>query len=147
MSRALLPTLNQLIRRGIADRDLYRQAVSAVREPGLRAVIGEIADSLETVIVDLQREVDRRGGRVALNGTVVGLTRRSLAEVFASVSRDPDAIYIRCLEQTEHRLLLAFERQAESPVDDDVSRVLARHLPRLRNIHLDVSSLAQAARS
>ena len=147
MRNAPLPTLNHLIRRGIADRDLYRQAVGAVREPGLRAVIGEIAESLDAVILDLQREVTRRGGKAALTGTATGMTRRSIAEMSAAVSRDPDGTYIRCLEQTESRLLEAFERENEAPVDAEIGRLIARHLPRLRNIHLDVSSLAQAARS
>ena len=38
MSRARVPHYNALIRRGIDDRDLYRRALSQVREPGLQAL-------------------------------------------------------------------------------------------------------------
>jgi uncharacterized protein (TIGR02284 family) len=107
-----------------------------------------MADSLQPVIVDLQHEVDLRAGRAARGGTVLGVARRLSAGIAASLAGDRDSAYILRLEQAEGRLLRAFEREALSRLaPGDIGAVIGRHLPRLRSIHLDMHSLALAARS
>jgi uncharacterized protein (TIGR02284 family) len=148
MKRSAPSILNSLIRLGIDDRDLYLQAVEAVREPGLRTVLREMAESLQPVIVDLQREVVARDGRPAHGGTLIGSARRLGAVLISSLAGDKDSAYILRLEQAEGRLLRAFEHEAISHLaPGDIGMVVGRHLPRLRSIHLDMHSLALAARS
>ncbi len=45
MERNSTRVVNGLIRRVIADRDLYRQAARGVREPGLKTILEESAAS------------------------------------------------------------------------------------------------------
>jgi uncharacterized protein (TIGR02284 family) len=145
MDRPAIRLLNALIRRGIDDRDLYRQTATQVAEPGLRVVLGEMADAVEGVIDGLQAEVATLGGKPAVAGTTGGSLRRSLAGVQIGMADDCDASGIRWLEQRESRLLVAFEQVADRP--GCVRAVAERYLPRLRNLHIDMCSLAQAARS
>lgn len=144
MDRPAIRLLNALIRRGIDDRDLYRQTATQVAEPGLRVVLGEMADAVEDVVDGLQTEVTKLGGKAATAGTTGGSLRRSLAGVQIGMANDGDAIGIRWLEQRESRLLVAFEQVADRP--GCLQAIAQRYLPRLRNVHVDMCSLARAAR-
>ena len=57
MSHERIPRYNALIRRGIDDRELYRRALSQVREPGLQALLSENLHTLDALIGDLQAQV------------------------------------------------------------------------------------------
>ena len=76
MERNSIRVVNGLIRRVIADRDLYGQAARGVREPGLKAILQESAESLTAIAAELQNEVTATGGRpataVALHGPPAG---------------------------------------------------------------------------
>jgi uncharacterized protein (TIGR02284 family) len=145
MDRPAIRLLNALIRRGIDDQDLYRQTATQVAEPGLRVVLGEMADTVRDIVIGLQAEVLTLGGKPATAGTTGGSLRRSLAGVQIGMANDGDVTGIRWLEQRESRLLVAFEQVAERP--GCVQAIALRFLPRLRNVHIDMCSLAQAARS
>ncbi|KJV36120.1 PA2169 family four-helix-bundle protein [Luteibacter yeojuensis] len=141
MERSSIRVVNGLIRRVIADRDLYLQAAKGVREPGLRAILAESADSLTAIAGDLQHDVEATGGRPATAGGAMGSVRRGLMEASVKLSSDPDVTYIRTLEQMERRLLDAFLKLEASSTD---RAVVGRHIARLRLLHLDMTNLGGA---
>jgi uncharacterized protein (TIGR02284 family) len=145
MKPSAIRSLNALIRRGIDDRDLYRRTAAQVSEPGLRVVIEEMAEAVGTVIAGLQKEVVAAGGTPVRSGSTGGAVLRSLASVRIGMASDSDVTGIRWLEQSESRLLVAFEKAATD--DGCIRAVAARYLPRLRSLHLDMSMMVQAARS
>jgi uncharacterized protein (TIGR02284 family) len=141
MERTSIRVVNGLIRRVIADRDLYRQASRSVREPGLRAILEESADSLNAIAGDLQGQVSATGGKPALAGWAMSGVRRTVVEASAKLSHDPDVTWIRTLEQMERRLLDAFLKLEASSGD---RATVGRHIARLRLLHLDMSNLGGA---
>jgi uncharacterized protein (TIGR02284 family) len=141
MERNSIRVVNGLIRRVIADRDLYRQAARGVREPGLKAILLESADSLTTISAELQGEVTATGGRPAQAGGAMSGVRRSMMEASAKLSSDPDVTYIRTLELMERRLLDAFLRLESSSKD---RAIVGRHIARLRLLHLDMIHMGGA---
>jgi uncharacterized protein (TIGR02284 family) len=141
MERTSIRVVNGLIRRVIADRDLYRQASRSVREPGLRAILEESADSLTAIAGDLQGQVSATGGKPALAGGPMSGVRRTMMEASVKLSHDPDVTWIRTLEHMEQRLLEAFLRLEASSGD---RAAVGRHIARLRLLHLDMTNLGGA---
>ena len=134
--------VNGLIKRVIADRDLYRQAARGVREPGLKVILEESADSLTAIAGELQGQVSATGGRPATAGGAMSGVRRTMMDASAKLSHDPDVTYIRTLELMERRLLDAFLRLEASSGD---RAMVGRHIARLRLLHLDMTNLGSAA--
>lgn len=134
--------VNGLIKRVIADRDLYRQAARGVREPGLKVILEESADSLTAIAHELQGQVSAAGGRPAMVGSAMNGVRRTMMDASAKLSHDPDVTYIRTLEQMERRLLDAFLRLEATSGD---RAMVGRHIARLRLLHLDMTNLGSAA--
>jgi uncharacterized protein (TIGR02284 family) len=137
---------NQLIRRGIDLCHLYRHAALAVSEPGLRAVLGEEAQTLAALVADLQHEVKLAGGEPRTHGSWRAALRCRLVDGTARAAARRDNTWIRALVQDEEALLRAFER-AIAELPEGSAQGLRRQLPRLRGIHLDMHSLAGAAHS
>lgn len=141
MERRAVRIVNGLIRRVIADRDLYLQASRGVLEPGLKAILDESAAALTIIARDLQAEVTATGGRPATAGHAFAGVRRTVVEASARLSQDPDVTYIRTLEHMERRLLDAFLK-LEASSDDRAT--VGRHIARLRLLHLDMVQLGGA---
>lgn len=141
MERNSIRVVNGLIRRVIADRDLYRQAARGVREPGLKAILIESADSLTAIAGELQGEVTATGGRAATAGGPMSGVRRTMMEASVKLSSDPDVTYIRTLELMERRLLDAFLKLEASSGD---RAIVGRHIARLRLLHLDMLHMGGA---
>jgi uncharacterized protein (TIGR02284 family) len=142
MERTSIRVVNGLIRRVIADRDLYRLAARGVREPGLKAILDESADSLTSIAHDMQGQVTASGARPALAPSPMSSVRRTMMEASVKLSHDPDVTYIRTLEHMERRLLDAFLKLEASSGD---RATVGRHIARLRLLHLDMANLSGAA--
>jgi len=141
MERTSIRVVNGLIRRVIADRDLYRLAARGVREPGLKAILDESADSLTSIAHDMQGQVTASGARPALAPSPMSSVRRTMMEASVKLSQDPDVTYIRTLELMERRLLDAFLKLEASSGD---RATVGRHIARLRLLHLDMANLSGA---
>lgn len=139
-------TCNQLIRRCIDLHRMYRHAALAVNEPGLRAVLGEDAQALASVVAELQHEMTQAGGDTRRRGSWRAALRCRLVESTARATARHDSAWIHALAQDEGALLRAFER-AIAELPEDAASGLRRQLPRLRGIHMDMHSLAGAAHS
>jgi uncharacterized protein (TIGR02284 family) len=136
---------NALIRRGIDLRTLYRDASVQASEPGLRAVLGENAGTLDQVIADLQAQVGRLGATPARRGRLGSAARRQLIEWLLPAPPQRDLAWIARLAHGEAALVDAFE-QGLQHAPAATARVLRRQLPRLQGIHLDMHGLARARR-
>jgi uncharacterized protein (TIGR02284 family) len=146
VSRVTRITCNQLIRRGIDLCHLYRHAALAVSEPGLRAVLGEEAQTLAALVADLQHEVALAGSEPRTRGSWRAALRCRMVDGMAHAAARRDSTWIRALVQGEEALLRAFE-QAIASLPEESAQGLRRQLPRLRGIHLDMHSLAGTAHS
>jgi uncharacterized protein (TIGR02284 family) len=141
VSHVRIPRYNALIRRGIDDRELYRRALSQVREPGLQALLSENLHTLDSLIGDLQAQVHASGRTPARHGTLAGAVRSAFAEATMGFSANRDAAWVHCLARNECSLLHHFEQQMAHATDES-ARVLAVQLSRLHGIHKDMHCLA-----
>lgn len=144
LPRAPTAMFNALIRRSIDLRRLYRCAAMAC-EPGLRMVLNENAQTLDLLIADLQAQLRGTGGRACQHGSWRAVAYRHLLGWLLHAAERRDSAWIRALAHRESALLQAFEQAiAAAPAESGLS--LSRQLPRLRNIHLDMHSLAGTVR-
>lgn len=132
---------NTLIRRGIDDRNLYRDAVLQVHEPGLRALLSENAQTLDVLIGDLQALVRASGKTPASHGTFAGSVCRAVTSMRARHSAHCDATWVHDLARHECGLLNCIERQIRHAPAETVS-ILDRQRLRLYGIHRDMHCLA-----
>jgi uncharacterized protein (TIGR02284 family) len=136
-------TYNTLIQRSIDLLQLYRQAASTC-EPGLKVVLGENVQTLDTMITEMQTQLRASGGSPRANGTLRGAARRYLAGSLVKVSAHKEVAWIRELADNESGLLHAFEKVvAALPAESALA--LRKQLPRLNSIHLDMDNLAGTA--
>jgi uncharacterized protein (TIGR02284 family) len=141
VSHARIPHYNALIRRGIDDRDLYRRALTQVREPGLQALLKENLHTLDVLIGDLQAQVQTQGRVPPRHGTLAGAVRSALADMTTGFASNRDAAWVRRLARNECSLLHLFEEQMAHATDES-ARVLGVQLSRLHSIHTDIHCLA-----
>lgn len=141
MSHVRVPRYNTLIRRGIDDRDLYRRALSQVREPGLQALLAENLHTLDMLIGDLQAQAQASGQTPARHGTLAGAIRSTLAEWTAGVASNRDSAWVRALARNECALLHRFEKQM-AHASRESAHALGVQLSRLHSIHRDMHCLA-----
>lgn len=145
MSLASHPLYNALIRRCIDLQRLCKQAAQQVSEPGLRVVLQENAATLEMLILDLQMQFAAMGGRPATHGRLSGSLQRRMAAWWVRSTPSRDNQWIRMLSRREAALLRLFE-EAMTLAPPDIGLALRRLLPQLQAVHLDMHSLATAAR-
>ena len=136
-------TYNTLIQHSIDLLQLYRHAASSC-EPGLKMVLDENAQTLETMIADLQAQLRAGGGKASNSGTMRGALRRRMAGSLARVSSHRDVAWIRELSNGESSLLHAFE-SVVAKLPPESALALRRQLPRLNSIHMDMDHLAGTA--
>lgn len=136
-----------LIQHSIDLCRLYRRAATAAREPGLRIVLNENAQTLVAVIADLQAQQRIDDQPSSQRGTWRGGLRAQWAARLPHSASRTDNDWIRALAHHEARLLHLFERATIATAPADVALVLRRQLPRLHGIHLDMHGLGGAARS
>jgi uncharacterized protein (TIGR02284 family) len=135
-----------LIRHSIDLCRLYRRAATAAREPGLRIVVNENAQTLILVIADLQAQQHSAGEPICQRGTWRGTLRAQWAAGLPHSASRTDNDWINALARHEARLLHLFERATIATAPADVALVLRRQLPRLHGIHLDMHGLGGTAR-
>ncbi|HZP64890.1 MAG TPA: PA2169 family four-helix-bundle protein [Rudaea sp.] len=132
-SAATLNDLIEIARDGLA---FYTDAIANVKNPHLKDVFRSIVDAKQELIAELGDEVRARGALPSSDGTFVGGFRKLYADVRAKLASDKDATYIVELEQSEDRLLRAFEQAAKEAANDaSLHRIVLKCLPHVRRCH------------
>lgn len=134
-------TLNELIQVARDGQTFYTNAVGRVRNPNLRVVFRGIIDAKAQLIAALSEHVRVRGLLPSTGGTLTGYFHQFYGDLGAKLSGDADAVFVARLEESEDRLLSAFENAAAAPENRDVRDIILRHLPRVRLCHEQMRNL------
>jgi uncharacterized protein (TIGR02284 family) len=134
-------TLNELIEITRDGQTFYTEAVTRVKSPLLRAVFHGIIDAKAQLIKALSEHVRVRGDMPSRHGTLLGQFRSLYTEVRAGLSAHRDAAYVAKLEESEDRLLEAFEEAAAQADDPLLRAIILRHLPKVRLCHEQMRNL------
>jgi uncharacterized protein (TIGR02284 family) len=134
-------TLNELIQITRDGQTFYTDAVPRVSNPHLKAVFRGIIDAKTQLISALSEHVRIRGTQPSTDGTFAGSFHKLYAEVRAGLSSEKDATFVAQLEQSEDRLLSAFEQAAADVDDPGLREIILRHLPKVRLCHEQMRNL------
>ena len=134
-------TLNELIEITRDGQSFYTDAVKHVRSALLRAVFHGIIDAKAQLIQALSEHVRIRGEQPSGTGTLFGEFQKLYIDVRAQLSDRKDAAYVARLEESEDRLLEAFEEAAARAEDPMLRAVILRHLPKVRLCHEQMRNL------
>src|SRR5262249_2330086 len=119
----------------------YTNAVGHVRDPNLKVVFRGIIDAKAELIAALADHVRVRGMLPSTSGTFAGHFRQLYGDISAKLSDAKDATFVARLEESEDRLLNAFEDAAAAAETPDVREIILRHLPKVRLCHDQMRNL------
>jgi len=133
--------LNELIETARDGLEFYTEAVTRVTNPHLKAVFRALIDVKTHLISDLSEHARARGLTPSTGGTFAGSFRKLYGEIRAKLSNQKDATFVAELEDSEDRLLHAFEEAATEASDPEVHRIVAQYLPKVRLCHEQMRNL------
>ncbi|ERI51908.1 PA2169 family four-helix-bundle protein [Pseudomonas sp. AOB-7] len=126
--------LNELIEITRDGQRFYEHAHDEVKDIRLQALFRDMARAKTEVIDALARSVAANHSQPASGGTLLGKLRQLYADTRATLAKDEDATYVAQLEESEDRILQAFEDALEG-ADQDLRVLLAMEMPKVRACH------------
>ncbi|EXF43736.1 NAD-dependent aldehyde dehydrogenase [Pseudomonas sp. BAY1663] len=134
--------LNELIEVTRDGQRFYQHAAEQVKDVELQHLFRDMAQAKTQVIQALAVKVAASHEQPSQGGTLFGHMRELYADTRAHVGNH-DTAYVDQLEQTEERILHAFEDALED-AEPDVRALLAIELPRLRTCHERMRKVKQS---
>jgi len=134
-------TLNELIEITRDGQTFYTDAVRHVHSALLKAVFHGIIDAKAQLIKALSEHVRVRGELPSGSGTLYGQFQKLYTDVRVRMSDEKEATYVAKLEESEDRLLEAFEEAAARAQDPMLRAIILRHLPKVRLCHEQMRNL------
>ncbi|HLD65875.1 MAG TPA: PA2169 family four-helix-bundle protein [Pseudomonas sp.] len=126
--------LNELIEITRDGQRFYEHAHDEVKDLQLKSLFRDMSQAKTQVIQALAVKVAANHEQPALGGTLMGKLRQVYADTKANLSSDENATYVAQLEDTEDRILHAFE-DAMTDAEPDVRALLAVEMPKVRACH------------
>jgi uncharacterized protein (TIGR02284 family) len=131
--------LNELIELTRDGQHFYQHAADAVKDIELQHLFRDMAQTKTHIIQALSVKVAANNEQPSVEGTLSGKMREVYADTKARLG-NTDAVYIDQLDQTEERILQAFE-DALKDAEPDVRALLAIELPKIRACHERIHKL------
>ena len=133
--------LNELIETARDGLEFYTEAVTRVSNPHLKAVFRALIDVKTRLISELSEHARARGLTPSSGGTFAGSFHKLYGDIRARLSNQKDATFVAELEESEDRLLHAFEQASTDAADPEVHRIVAQYLPKVRLCHEQMCNL------
>jgi uncharacterized protein (TIGR02284 family) len=135
------PSLNELIEVLNDGVKFYDDAAGRTRNETYRQLFGRMASTKRAIVSDLKTEVSHQGETPANDGTVLGSLRQAYTDLSAKFSDNPDAKYVSQLEESEDRILHAFQDALTSSEQARIRQIAQNHLPEVRRMHDEMRNL------
>ncbi|GAB2663251.1 PA2169 family four-helix-bundle protein [Arenimonas aestuarii] len=130
-------TLNELIQATRDSAEFYADAAKAVKNPQLRSLFDDMAESKQGLVGSMAREVRAEAGEPATDGSLRGSLHQFYSTLRAEMAKDHgDYAYVKELEKSEDRLMAAFHdviKRDDAP--KAVKESLLSYLPKVQQHH------------
>lgn len=128
-------TLNDLIAIARDGKSFYEEAAQKVDNAELKTLFNRIAGIKTHLVAELSAVVQAAGGEPEDSGTLVGTMQQMYGKVRATLG-DKEYGYVAELEESEDRLIKAFEHVIRSSETPEAARAtVTRLLPEVRSCH------------
>lgn len=134
-------TLKDLIELLHDGEKFYTDAAGKVSSSVYAELFRRMAQTKRSIASDLAVHVSARGETPPEGGTVFGALRKTYADLAASLGRDKESVYVGQLEQTEDRLLDAFQKELTTNENPEVRRIVERYYPEVKRSHDEMAQL------
>lgn len=130
-----IDTLNDLIEITRDSAKFYSDAAGEVSNPQLKSLFSDMAQSKNGLVGAMSKQVRSEGAKPAESGTVRGALHKLYTDVRTRFG-DTNYGYVRELEETEDRMLKAFDNVAgDSDTPAEVRTLVNGYLPTIRQHH------------
>lgn len=136
-------TLNDLIEVLNDGVTFYDDAATTTANSAYKELFQRMASTKRAITNELKAEVAYQGETPADGGTIAGALRKTYTDLRASLSDNPDAKYISQLEESEDRILHAFQDALTMSEKAQVRQIAQNHLPDIRRMHDEMRALKQ----
>jgi uncharacterized protein (TIGR02284 family) len=134
-------TLKDLIELLHDGEKFYTDAASKVSSSVYTELFQRMAQTKRSIASDLSVHVTARGETPPDGGTIFGSLRKTYTDVAASLGKDKESVYVSQLEQTEDRLLEAFQKELTTNDNPEVRRIVERYYPEVKRAHDEMAQL------
>jgi len=121
----------------------YTEAATKVKVPAYANLFQRMARIKAAIAADLSTQVGSHGEAAPTGGTMFGSLRQLYADIRASMTKDPEAVYVAQLEETEDRILQGFRDELTNNADAEIRRIAERHYPEVKRAHDEMRDLKQ----
>jgi uncharacterized protein (TIGR02284 family) len=125
------------------SQELYEAVAQRTDNRELALVCRRLAAAKSELIDALKLELVSMGSGVPADGTLGGELRRAFAELRAALSTDADVVRSEQLENSEDRLLQAYERALDDLRTPELRAILTLQMPRVRECHEEMRRVKQ----
>lgn len=139
--------LNELIEVLNDGVSFYEDASKSVDNPSYKTLFSRMASTKRSISADLKAQVALHGEKPAEGGTIAGSLRKGYTDLRASMSKHGDETYIAQLEETEDRILHAFQDALTSSDRAEVRQIAQNYLPDVRRMHDEMRALKQQVKA
>lgn len=140
-------SLNELIAVLNDGVKFYADAAGSTESEVYRNLFQRMASTKRAIAADLKAEVAYHGETPVDGGTVTGSLRQAYTDLRASLSENPDAQYISQLEDSEDRILHAFQDALTISDKAEVRQIAQNYLPDIKRMHSEMRELKQQIES
>jgi uncharacterized protein (TIGR02284 family) len=131
-----IETLNDLIAVTRDSAAFYGEAAGKVDNPALQSLFSAMADSKNGLVGAMSRDVKAVGAEATGSGTFRGALHKVYGDVRARLGDDTDYAYVAELEETEDRLLGAWNNVlADGDAPAPVKEAVSSYLPKVQEHH------------
>ena len=134
-------SLNDLIEVLNDGVKFYDDAAMTTKNSHYKGLFQRMADGKRRIASALKSQVTLHGDKPADSGTVAGALRQTYTDLAAKWSDHPETKFIAQLEQSEDRILHAFEDALSESKQPEVREIAQSFLPDLRRMHDEMRDL------
>ena len=146
-STATSASLNDLIEVLNDGVKFYDDAAMTTKNNSYKGLFQRMADGKRRIASALKSQVQLHGDKPADSGTIAGSLRKAYTDIAAKLSSQPETKFVEQLEQSEDRILHAFEDTFSSTQQPEVREIAQNYLPELRRMHDEMRNLKQQLKS
>lgn len=131
-----IDTLNDLIAITRDSADFYSEAAGKVDNPQLKTLFTGMAESKNGLVGAMSRDIKVEGAAPAKDGTFRGTLNKVYGNIRAEFGDNKNYAYVSQLEETEDRLLGAFNNVLhDKDVPAPVKEAVTSYLPKVKQQH------------
>lgn len=134
-------SLNELIEVLNDGVKFYADAAVTTSNGIYKNLFQRMASTKRAIVADLKAEVAYHGEKPSDDGTLAGALRQTYTELTAKLSDKPDAKYVDQLEQSEDRILHAFQDALTLSDKAEVRQIAQNYLPEIKRMHNEMHDL------